>query len=843
MSAAAAAMMKYDDRYDMAKYGYVVVSIENKKATSHVVKNGKVTEDTDKSVLSLADGSTSELVAVGIGTASIIIAPKGSEDDETKQLRINITVKPAVLTLMLIAGQNNASGSTAENTGSELNESIACTPGTVYSAYAAESTALAEQNGLSSAFTSGDASAYVPGDLTSNLSYTGNKLEYDVYSLTSEGKGKLGIDSGLAYTWNKLTGEKVFIVNAAWGSATVANWLEGGSAYERARALYEPAIQTYIAEVESGHYVKGSRFVFWMQGETNRGCTAAYYEKNFSAVCEKFLALGVTDDGWFKIDKIGVLSARAFTANHYGLGDIEMTGPRIAAYTMCGSPDYPYLCLVSNAGEQWVTDTGVEEYFTKTYSEGCITYPTQGKSKYSSSLPRTIAEVHNSPHYSQTGHNENGITAAEGMYAAIYGESRSGAQWRGLSGIVISSLEIAKGSDTTLICSAAHPCFSKELSYWVSDSSVISYDAKNRKLTANNTGTACIYVYADGSKAGEIEITVVSKITATGLVYDESKSRWAYYTDGAIDTSYTGAAGSEYGTYYISAGYVDWSYCGLYRKNGLTYYFYYGYASVTGLLLETDGYLYYMTDGVVDTAYTGMAVSSYGTYYVINGVADYTVSGVCEINGASYYISRNKIQMVSGFKSFDGTYYYMLGGIIQTDYTGFYLQKNGVYYYIESGICTFSTTGIVTIDGIKYYIYASRLKTGTGVTKINGTYYYIEDDGTIDYTGLVTNSSGVTYYAENGIIDISTTGIVKDADGKKYYVENSRLKSGNDITFVNNVYYYIEPDGSVGYTGLVTNKKNGIIYYAADGVIDLSYTGKITIDGVTYNIVNSRVSQ
>lgn len=777
-AAAGSAMMLYDDRYDMAKYGYVVVSIENEKATSHVVKNGKVTEDTDKSVLSLTAGSASELVAVGIGNASIIIAPKGSEYDETKQLRINITVKPAVLTLMLIAGQSNASGSTAENTGSELNESIACTPGTVYSAYAAESAVLAEQNGLRSAFISGDASACVPGDLTSNLSYTGNKLEYDVYSLTSEGKGKLGIDSGLAYTWNKLTGEKVFIVNAAWGSTTVANWLKGGSAYERARALYEPAIQTYIAEVESGHYVKGSRFIFWMQGETNRGYTAAYYEKNFSAVCENFLALGGTDDGWFKIDKIGVLSVRAMTAGNYGLGDIEMTGPRIAAYTMCGGPDYPYLCLVSNAGEQWVTDTGVEEYFTKTYSEGYITYPTQGKSKYSSSLPRTIAEVHNGPHYSQTGHNENGITAAEGMYAAIYGKTADGTQWRGLSGVVVSSLEIAKGSKTTLICSAAQPCFSKKLTYEVSDSSVISYDAENKKLTANNTGTAYIYVYADGSKAGEIEITVVSKITATGLVYDESKLRWAYYTDGAIDTSYTGAARSEYGTYYISAGYADWSYCGLYKENGVIYYFYDGYASVTGLLLGTDGYLYYFADGVVDTAYTGMAVSSYGTYYVVNGVVDYTISGVYEINGASYYISKNKIQMVSGFKGFDGTYYYMLGGIIQTDYTGFYLQTNGVYYYIENGICT-----------------------------------------------------------------LTTTGVVKDTDGKKYYVKNSRLKGGNGITLVDDVYYYIESDGSVDYTGLVTNERNGIVYYAVDGVIDLSYTGKVTIDGVTYNIVNSRVSR
>lgn len=704
--------LEYDDRLDISDYkeGYVVVSIENENAVSYAVKNGEVTEDLDSSVLSLADGSTTELIADGVGTASIIIAPEGSEDDDAERLTIDITVEPATLTLMLIGGQSNASGNVSENTGSELNESVACEPGTVYSTYVAESTAYAVRNGLVSSFTEGDASAYVPGDLTSNLSYAEEELEYDVYSLTSEGTGKLGIDSGLAYTWNELTGEKVFIVNAAWGGSYIENWLEDGTAYVRAWAIYELAIQTYIAEVESGHYVEGSQFVFWMQGEADRNNTAAYYEENFSAVCENLLALGITDDGWFDIDKIGVLAVRGFTANSYGLEDIEMTGPRIAAYTMCSSSDYPYLCLVSNVGEQWVTDEGVEEYFAETYSKGHITYPTQGDSKYSSSLPLTIAEVHNDAHYSQTGHNENGITAAEGMYAAVYGETVSGVEWRGLSGVTISSLEIAAGESTTLICSAAQPSLSRELTYKISDTSIISYDEESGELIGKSIGTASIYVYANGSKVGKIKITVSESAESTGLVYDESKLTWVYCSNGSIDTSYTGAASNEYGTFYVSAGYVDWSYSGPYEENGAAYYFYNGYASDTGLLLETDGYLYCFTDGKVDTSYTGVAVSSYGTYYVVNGVVDYSISGVYEINGKSYYVSEGELQLVSGLNEFGGTYYYMLGGIIQTDFTGLFLQTNGVTYYIENGICTLSTTGIITdTDGTEYYVVDSRV--------------------------------------------------------------------------------------------------------------------------------------
>ena len=80
-----------------------------------------------------------------VGEAELLLVPEDklepakavlSGDEATGEnsasidaVRINVTVKPAPLTIMYVAGQSNAEGWCSANTGYRRNESVACTEG------------------------------------------------------------------------------------------------------------------------------------------------------------------------------------------------------------------------------------------------------------------------------------------------------------------------------------------------------------------------------------------------------------------------------------------------------------------------------------------------------------------------------------------------------------------------------------------------------------------------------------------------------------------------------------------------------------------------------------------
>ena len=206
--------LRYDDHHDVS--GKTVEIIDAGSPTSYQVGYG-VEENTlrDTAVVTL-EGDT--LVATGIGTAKVRI-------DGTEYA---VTVEPAPISLLLIIGQSNAEG--MEGSG---NQSVICPDGQVYSTYA-KSNGLTGDAGL----TVENAGNYVPSALagehsTVNINGTDTKLSgYPVNSLTEEGAGKYGMDSGLAYEWAKQTSEKVWVVNAAHGASSITSWQKGKENYD-----------------------------------------------------------------------------------------------------------------------------------------------------------------------------------------------------------------------------------------------------------------------------------------------------------------------------------------------------------------------------------------------------------------------------------------------------------------------------------------------------------------------------------------------------------------------------------------------------------------------------------
>lgn len=130
----------------------------------------------------------------------------------------------------------------------------------------------------------------------------------------------------------------------------------------------------------------------------------------------------------------------------------------------------------------------------------------------------------------------------------------------------------------------------------------------------------------------------------------EADGRWAYYTNGKVDTSVTTVAQNINGWWYVKNGYVDFSYWGL-AQNDYGWWvieggkvnfdaatgFYgneYGWWWCEGgcvqfgkntLVLDAyDGSWKYVRGGRWEPEYNGITQNEYGIWRVVNGVVDFT---------------------------------------------------------------------------------------------------------------------------------------------------------------------------------------------------------------------------
>ena len=182
--------INYDDHIDISNN--VVAIIEKGNPISYKVGFG-VSGELDDQVISIKNNY---LVATGIGDAVVKI------DD----IYYEINVKSAPISLILLIGQSNMRGSEGDP-----NQSIICPNGMVYSTYGDD---RGDKEGILNV---NSARKFVPSALSGEYSMinvegtTEHLGYYPVNSLTREGKGKFGPDSGFAYEWVKQTNEKIFI--------------------------------------------------------------------------------------------------------------------------------------------------------------------------------------------------------------------------------------------------------------------------------------------------------------------------------------------------------------------------------------------------------------------------------------------------------------------------------------------------------------------------------------------------------------------------------------------------------------------------------------------------------
>jgi len=413
--------VKYDDYIDVK--GKTVEIIDAGKPTSYQVGYEIAANTPDTAVIKK---SGDYLVATGIGTAKVKI-------DGVEQ---TITVEPAKISILLLAGQSNMRGSEGDN-----KYSIACPNGQVYSTY-----------GVPESLHVGNAKKYVASTLAGdkcNYSLDGSRtalLANPIFALTDRGAGKLGPDSGFGYEWTLLTDEKVWIVNAAHGGADIESWQPDGDNYKEAIALFTECLGVLRQEIAAGHYTFSHMGYFWCQGEAgvNAKMSAEWYVDMFLNMHESLkkdiLFDGDLDEstpgatfefaGLIPVRKgsegascyrMGTYPAEYVAASkniaHFeGFEDLRMSGPRVAQFWMGNNPEMKDIWNVCTIQEEWVTfpdgTNGVEPYFKAHYPDGRVDYKTQSTASETWRKPKTPNAVHDTIHYNQVGYNELGRESA-----------------------------------------------------------------------------------------------------------------------------------------------------------------------------------------------------------------------------------------------------------------------------------------------------------------------------------------------------------------------------------------------------------------------------------------------
>ena len=308
--------LQYDDRKELSSL--LGVTPETVEITNEQVTSNKVgTNEQDDHVLTYENGT---LYAVGCGTATLTV--NGTS--------YTVTVSPAPLSLFMVTGHSigaGEAGNATQSVVSEAGQTYSCTKGQLTSVsgglgYGATTRATTKLD------------AFAPG-----------------------GGGTKGIDSALAWQWNQLTGEKVWVLNLAISGSCLNEWQPGHTGhnstwkypYDSAVTAYSYAQQIVKKEIAAGHYTLGKMMIIYHNGANfvnYPGWTFESVEENYKIMWESYeedLSIDLDGDGVKEtIEGIGLIPSWKPTLNSYAYD-------KPAGYFLSASAQYPQYFLASNA--------------------------------------------------------------------------------------------------------------------------------------------------------------------------------------------------------------------------------------------------------------------------------------------------------------------------------------------------------------------------------------------------------------------------------------------------------------------------------------------------------------
>lgn len=327
------------------------------------------------------------------------------------------------------------------------------------------------------------------------------------------------------------------------------------------------------------------------------------------------------------------------------------------------------------------------------------------------------------------------------------------------------------------------------------------------------------------------------------VVYCSDKNWYFVDSTGAVNTSYSGIAGNQYGIWKFNSGTINFTdtanpYTVKAAEDGLKDVNHNDKIYIKGSKFQKD------FTGVIGNDYYEKGIAKTSTSFLVPTlVQDENKDWVC--------VTKNGVETpaVTGFVSNQYGTWYVVNNKVDITATGLYTDADGLsgkatdVYYVEKGKVITSKNGIVeaALDGSGSYKYNIENGKAAGKTLADSVvqapdkkWYYVDKTGKVDttYTGLAGNKYGV-WYIDSGVVEFNETSL-KDAntlsDGTPTQAQQIALVKGlksTDKIFINKSQVMTNFTGvAVTDTAAVTNNK-----YVKNGIVATNGTKSEVIQG------------
>lgn len=405
----------YDDRKELT--GLLGVdSVTQVSITDQVVLSKKVGTDTpDDNVLVYEDGI---LYAVGVGSAKLTV----------DGITYPVTVSPAPISLFLIAGHSVAIGEQGDAA-----QSVAIEAGQAYSSHRYWTFENVTEEGRDLVI--------VPSEVTqtTGLGYNAENRLSGIDAFAPGGGGTIGEGSGLAWRWNQLTGEKVWVINAARGGSCLNHWIpdaEGpvpGSSnrfygyfkylYNSARDAYQNAQFILKNEIAAGHYTLSHMAMIYHNGANFSAFEDWNYEKleeYYDLMWTSFksdLSADMDGDG-----QVETLESMGLAPHWFSNGSLSMATDKSVTYYMGTNAAYPDVYVALDHTRWYRTEEDLQNFpdiLYTTQSKPVVKPESLLSTKNGGTSDNSFFCYNDQGHLSQVAYNSQGVHLAEAMNANL----------------------------------------------------------------------------------------------------------------------------------------------------------------------------------------------------------------------------------------------------------------------------------------------------------------------------------------------------------------------------------------------------------------------------------------
>lgn len=453
--------MYYDDRLAISEFADENAAVTLVSQTAAAVDASLFTAD----VLSY-DEASGKLIAVGVGEAQITVGDKA----------YTVQVEAAPISLVMIIGHSIGAGSYGNAA-----QSVVCDEGMAYSTHYAD-------------LRPDDASGVGLGQGALN-----RPTAIDAFA--PGGGGTVGQGSAIAKRWNELTGEKIWVINAAKGGSCLNEWGRYSDNYAKAYNLFRYAQIVLSNEIAAGHYrLKDMALVY--HSAANYGYKGVTYTDKdcqiwFESMWEGFkkdLSMDVNGDGTEEtVSSMGFVPIWGESSRKIYEDD------KPANFFMGASDAYPGMFMASLAIVDYVSPGGLENF-------PAIDYETQSEAvEVPQSIPGLFAA--DGVHHQQVVYNATGFDVAENLFAHLRTYVKAG-EFRFVQpdgNKVYDSITIKQTGGTYALVPVCENIAASDLTFTVSDNLELQYPCTLKALAA---GKGSLTVSQNGQVLLTLEVEV-----------------------------------------------------------------------------------------------------------------------------------------------------------------------------------------------------------------------------------------------------------------------------------------------------------------------------------------------